>query len=102
MHLSDWQRAALILSTVMIIVVTVSAGVSAYRQFACTPTVERLADGTIIRHACVGGSLTWRTIAQFAAYLGGGVVVVSLLSWIFLGWPSDVLSRYFSHRKRRG
>jgi hypothetical protein len=26
---------------------------------------------------------------QLASYLIGGVVVVSLLSWIFFGWPSD-------------
>jgi tryptophan-rich sensory protein len=99
MHRADWQKAAILFSAAWIVVVAVSIGVSAYHQFACTPTVERLADGTIIRHACVAAPLTWRAIAHVAGYLVGGTVVISLLSWIFLGWPSEVLSRYTRRRR---
>ena len=89
MHRPHWQKVAILFSAAWIVVVGVSTGVYAYHQFACKPTVELLADGTIIRHACIVTALAWRTIAEMAGYLIGGVVVVSLLSWIFLGWPSD-------------
>jgi tryptophan-rich sensory protein len=98
MHRPDWQKAAILLSAAWIVVVAVSIGVSAYRQFACTPTVEHLADGTIIRHACVAAPLAWPVIARVAGYLVGGTLVISLLSWIFLGWPSEFLSRYTRRR----
>jgi hypothetical protein len=100
MHRPHWQKVALLFSAAWIVVVGVSTGVYAYHQFACKPTVEHLADGTIIRHACIAIALAWRTIAEMAGYLIGGVVVVSLLSWIFLGWPSDVLSRFSTTRGR--
>ena len=100
MHRPQWQKVAILFSAAWIVVVGVSTGVYAYHQFACKPTVELLADGTIIRHACIATALAWRTIAEMAGYLIGGVVMVSLLSWIFLGWPSDVLSRYFNHTRR--
>ena len=98
MHRPDWQKAAILLSAAWVVVVAAFIGLSAYRQFACTPTVERLADGTVIRQACVAAPLTWRVIAHLAGYFVGGTVVISLLSWIFLGWPSEVLSRYTRRR----
>ena len=99
---SDWQKAAILFSAAWIVVVGVSTGVSAYHQFACKPTVETLADGTIIRHACIAAPLTWRAIAHVAGYLVGGAVVASLLSWIFLGWPSEAVTRFFNQTRRRG
>ena len=100
-HRAHWQKVAILFSAAWIVLVGVSTGVYAYHQFACKPTVELLADGTIIRHACIATAHAWRTIAEMAGYLIGGVVVVSLLSWIFLGWPSDVLSAISTTRGER-
>jgi len=102
MHRPYWQSAAILFSAAWIVGLGLFIGGSAYHRFACEPTIEHLADGTIVRHACVAAPLTWRTTANMAGYLVGGTVVISLLSWIFLGWPSDVLSRYFNHTRRRG
>src|SRR5215467_3997139 len=46
MHRPHWQKVAILFSAAWIVVVGVSTGVYAYRQFACKPTVELLADGT--------------------------------------------------------
>jgi tryptophan-rich sensory protein len=102
MHRPYWQSAAIVFSAAWIIAVGVFIGLSAYHQFACTPTVEHLPDGTIIRHACVAAPLTWRVIAYVTGYLVGGAVVVSLLCWIFLGWPSEVVSRFLSRTRPKG
>ncbi len=101
MHRPYWQSAAIVFSTAWIIAVGVFIGLAAYQQFTCTPTVEHLPDGTIIRQACVVAPLTWRVIANVAGYLVGGTVAVSLLSWIFLGWPAEVLSRFFNDARPR-
>ncbi|HEY7298360.1 MAG TPA: hypothetical protein VH684_10530 [Xanthobacteraceae bacterium] len=77
----------------------VFVGLLAYQRFTCTPTVEHLPDGTIIRQACVAAPLTWLVVARVAAYLVGGAAVISLLSWIFLGWPAEVVSRFLGRTR---
>jgi uncharacterized oligopeptide transporter (OPT) family protein len=54
-----------------------------------------------VRHACLYGSTSWRVILFTAGYFVGGVVVICVLSWLFLGWPSDVVSNYFGLRRDR-
>ena len=50
MHRPHRQKVAILFSAAWIVVIGVSTGVYAYHQFACKPTVELLADGTIIRY----------------------------------------------------
>jgi len=96
-----WHRAALIFSVAWVLVIGIYVAVSAYQKFACVPTVDTLPDGTIMRHACLPGPTSWRTILFTAGYFVGGVAVICLLSWLFLGWPSDVVSNYFGFRRDR-
>ena len=74
---------------------------NAYQRFACAPTVETLPNGTIVRHACLRGLVSQQVILYSAAYAAGGVAVIWVLSWLFLGWPSDVVSNYFGFRRDR-
>ena len=96
-----WQRAALIFSVAWVLALGIYVVVSVYQKFACAPTVDTLPDGTILRHACVHGPTSWRVILLTAGYFVGGAAVISLLSWLFLGWPSDVVSDYFGFRRDR-
>jgi ABC-type sugar transport system permease subunit len=96
-----WRRAALIFSVAWVLVLGIYVAVLAYQKFACVPTVDTLSDGTIVRHACLYGSTSWRVILFTAGYFVGGVVVICVLSWLFLGWPSDVVSNYFGLRRDR-
>jgi hypothetical protein len=96
-----WQRAALVFSAAWVLVLGIYVAVSAYQKFACVPTVDALSDGTIIRHACLHGPTAWRVVLFTAGYFVGGVAVICLLSWLFLGWPSDVVSSYFGFRRDR-
>jgi hypothetical protein len=96
-----WQRAALVFSVAWVLVLGIYVGVSAYQKFACVPTVDTLPDGTIMRHACLHGPTSWRVILFTAGYFVGGVALICVLSWLFLGWPSDVVSEYFRVRRDR-
>jgi hypothetical protein len=96
-----WQRAALVFSAAWVLVLGIYVTVSAYQKFACVPTVDTLPDGTIVRHACLHGATPWRVIVLTAGYFAGGVAVIWVLSWLFLGWPSDVVSNYFGFRRDR-
>jgi hypothetical protein len=96
-----WQRAALVFSAAWVLVLGIYVAVSAYQKFACVPTVDTLPDGTIVRHACLHGATPWRVILFTAGYFVGGVAVICVLSWLFLGWPSDVVSNYFGFRRHR-
>jgi hypothetical protein len=96
-----WLRAALVFSVAWVLVLGIYVAVTAYQKVACVPTVDTLPDGTIIRHACVHAPTPWRVILVTAGYFGGGVAVIWLLSWLFLGWPSDVVSAYFGFRRDR-
>jgi len=96
-----WRRAAITFSVAWVAVLGIYIGISAYHEFACTPTVHSLPDGTIIREACVHSPVSSRIVLYTAAYFGGGVAVIWLLSWLFLGWPSDVVSGYFGYRRDR-
>jgi hypothetical protein len=101
--MKHWHKAAILLSAAWIVFLAIYAGVPAYHQFACTPSVETLADGTIVRHACLRSGVPWPFILTIAAYGAGGVVVIVALSWLCLGWPSDLVSGYFGkrHQNRR-
>jgi hypothetical protein len=96
-----WQRAALVFSVAWVLVLGIYVGVLAYQKFACVPTVDTLPDGTIMRHACLHGPTSWRVILFTAGYFVGGVAVICVLSWLFLGWPSDAVSDYFRVRRDR-
>jgi hypothetical protein len=96
-----WLRAALIFSGAWVLVLGIYVGVSAYQKFACVPTVDTLPDGTILRHACVHGPTSWRATLLTSGYFVGGAAVIWLLSWLFLGWPSDIVSGYFGFRRDR-
>jgi hypothetical protein len=96
-----WQRAALIFSVAWVLVLGIYVAVSAYQKFACVPTVDTMPDGSIVRHACLHGATPWRVILFTTGYFAGGVAVICLLSWLFLGWPSDVVSNYFGFRRDR-
>jgi len=96
-----WHRAALVFSVAWVLVLGIYVAVSAYQKFACVPTVDTLPDGTIVRHACVHASTSGRVILFTGGYFAGGVAVIWVLSWLFLGWPSDVVSDYFRVRRDR-
>jgi hypothetical protein len=94
-----WHKAAILFSVVWIVLLVIYAGVPAYHQFACTPSVETLADGTIVRHSCLRSGVPWPFIRTIAAYGAGGVAVICVLSWLCLGWPSDLVAGYFGKRR---
>lgn len=93
-----WHRAALVFSVAWVLVLGIYVAVSTYQKFACVPTVDTLPDGTIVRHACVHAATSWRVILFTTSYFAGGA---ALLSWLFLGWPSDVVSDFFGFRRDR-
>jgi hypothetical protein len=99
--MKQWQRAALVFSVAWVLVLAIYVAAEAYQKFACVPTVDTLPDGTIIRHACLHAPTPWRAILITAGYFAGGVAVIGLLSWLFLGWPSDIVSGYFGFRRDR-
>jgi hypothetical protein len=99
--MKHWHRAAIVFSVAWILVLGIYFAANAYQRFACTPTVETLPNGTIVRHACLHGPVSRRVILYSAAYVVGGVAVICVLSWLFLGWPSDVVSDYFGFRRDR-
>ena len=99
--MKHWHRAAIVFSVAWVLVLGIYVAVSAYQKFACVPTVDTLPDGTIIRHACVHSPTPWRVILLTAGYFAGGAAVIWALSWLFLGWPSDVVSSYFGFRRDR-
>jgi hypothetical protein len=99
--MKHWHRAAIVFSVAWILVLGIYFAATAYQRLACTPTVETLADGTIVRHACLHGPVSWRAILFTAGYFAGGVAVIWVLSWLFLGWPSDVVSDFFGFRRDR-
>jgi hypothetical protein len=97
--MKHWHRAAIVFSVAWVLVLGIYVAVSAYQKFACVPTVDTLPDGTIIRHACVHPPVSGHIILFTGGYFAGGVAVIWLLSWLFLGWPSDVVSNYFGFRR---
>jgi hypothetical protein len=99
--MKHWHRAALVFSVAWILVLGIYFAATAYQRFYCTPTVETLPDGTIVRHACLHGPVSWPVILYSAAYVAGGALVIWVLSWLFLGWPSDVVSNFFGFRRDR-
>jgi len=99
--MKQWHKAATIFSIAWIVLLGLYVGVAAYHQFACTPTVENLPNGTIVRHSCINSSAPWKTVRDVAAYFASGVVVIWALSWLFLGWPSDIISRLFGYERDR-
>jgi hypothetical protein len=99
--MKHWHRAAIVFSGAWVLVLGIYFAANAYQRFACTPTVETLANGTIMRHACLHGPVSWPVILYSTAYVTGGVAVICVLSWLFLGWPSDIVSDYFGFRRDR-
>ena len=71
--MKQWHKAATIFSIAWIVLLGIYVGVATYHQFACTPTVENLPNGTIVRHACLHGPVSQRVILYTVAYFGGGV-----------------------------
>jgi hypothetical protein len=96
-----WRTAAILLSAVWIIGVGIFVASLVYRQAACTPTVTHMPDGTIMRQACLHPAVTAWSVLDVALYLLGGVGVISLLSWIFLGWPADIVAGFFGYTRDR-
>jgi hypothetical protein len=99
--MKHWHKAAIIFSVAWLILMGLYVGVSAYHQFACTPSVENLPDGTIVRHSCINSGVSREVVLHTAGYLAAGVVVIWALSWLFLGWPSDIVSRFFGYPRGR-
>jgi hypothetical protein len=95
-----WHKAAIVFSVGWIVVLGLYLGIPAYHQLTCTPTVQHLPDGTIFRQACVGNLISRQMIVYAGAYIVGGVALISLLSWLFLGWPADAVSGFFGRRTR--
>jgi hypothetical protein len=91
-----WQKAAITFSIAWVVVLGVYVGTWAYHRFTCTPTVRTLPDGSIFRQACLHSPVPSQTIFELAAYFAGGVAVITVLSWVFLGWPADIVSGYFA------
>ena len=87
-----WQKAAVTFSIGWVVVLGVYVGTWAYHRYACTPVVQTLPDGSIFRQACLQGALSSRITLELAAYFIGGVAVIAILSWLFLGWPADIVS----------
>ena len=88
---------AVAFSLAWLAVLGIYIAVSAYHQLACTPSVVNLPDGTIERQTCFRSFTSLRMILGMTAYFAGGVVVIWVLSWVFLGWPSEFVTKWIDH-----
>jgi hypothetical protein len=98
--MKHWHKSAIVFSVAWIVLLALYVGVPAYHQFACTPSVETSTDGTIVRHSCLHSPVSWPFVRDIGMYCFGGFVVILALSWIFLGWPSELVANYFGLRRK--